>query len=240
MGKVYNNKTCCECGFEGQCIEVFGKFHCKKCYDSKPHKKGHSGMIHRPNIKSSDFVDPNLGMGLALKRVQKSHPLFVNWYLEHYPGSKGIMGRQINYLIYIFQRPVGIIGINSPPLNYKKFVKYFNISNYVKGESEKLFVNNNVFRIVIKPNDKNIGTKILKLFRQTIVIDYKNSYGEDLMGIITFVEPPRNGAIYKADNWDYLGMTEGVSVKRLGSLDDWTNKQYSTGVCKHIYAKHLR
>lgn len=198
-------------------------------------------MVYKSETKWEDFIDINLGASLVLKRIKKSNPLFVKWYIEHYPGSKGIMGRQINYLIFFGQEPIGIIGANSPPLNYRKFISYFKIEDYNKGESEKLFVNNNVFRIVRKPGDKNTGTKILKLFRKTIAQDYLTLYGNRLMGIITFVEPPRNGTIYKADNWDYLGLTDGVSVKRRDDFNaKWVNKEYSTGVKKHIYARHLR
>lgn len=240
MGKVYNNKKCYDCGDIIKCIEVFGKFYCKECYDKKPHKRGNSGMIYKPNTKWEDFIDINLNVNLSLVKIKKSNPLFVKWFFEHYPGSKGIMGRQMNYLIYLYQEPIGIIGINSPPLNYKKFINYFNIKNYIKGKSEKYFVNNNIFRIVRKPDDKNIGTKILKLFRNTIIQDYRNHYNNNLMGIITFVEPPRTGAIYKADNWSYLGLTEGISVKRLGTFnDDWVNKEYSVGTKKHIFARYL-
>ncbi len=240
MGKVYSNKVCSLCGTTGKCIEIFGVMFCKPCYNKKPHRHGgNSGMVYNDKILWEDFVDLNLHRGLVLKQVKKSNPLFVKWYIEHYPGSKGIMGRQINYLIYYNQEPIGIIGANSPPLNYKLFIKYFNFNNYIKGESEKVFVNNNVFRVVRKPEDKNIGTKILKLFRKTICVDYTKHYGDYLIGIITFVEPPRTGSIYKADNWDYLGVTQGISVKRLGLHSDWVNKEYTKGSKKHIFAKRF-
>ena len=76
MGKVYSNKQCIECGFTGQCIEIFGKYHCRKCYDAKPHKKGHSGMIYRPNIKWEDFIEKTLRPSTRpiLKRVKKKPP----------------------------------------------------------------------------------------------------------------------------------------------------------------------
>src|SRR5436853_30846 len=83
--------------------------------------------------------------------------------------------------------------------------------------------NNSIFRIVNNLNIKNLGTRILKIFRNEIKKDYKLFYNTEILGLITFVEPPRTGAIYKADNWIYLGETKGVEVRRKGA--DWMNKQ---------------
>ena len=113
--------------------------------------------------------------------------------------------------------PVGIISATSPPLNYIVFKNYFN------GANEKLYVNNSAFRIVNSPH-KNFGTQVLKLFRSTIKRDYSDIYGDELLGIVTFVEKPRTGSIYLADNWTIIGETQGIEVKRRGA--DWINKQY--------------
>jgi hypothetical protein len=219
-------KICSKCGSKDKVSMTFGKLKCLSCIKkSKTNRKGHSGMIYSKNISVplSLFND-----GLKLECVKKSNDLFVKWYIEHYPQSKGIVGRQINYLIYNGHSPIGIISGASPPLNYLIFRKYFNIHNDLQ------FLNNNVYRIVEKTKDKNLGTKILKLFRNTIIKDYYNKYKTDLLGLITFVEPPRTGAIYKADNWEYLGKTQGISVRRKG--ENWFEKQYSKGVKKLIFA----
>jgi hypothetical protein len=189
--------------------------------------KGHSGMIYRP----SDHVQMSLlfeDERLVLERVPKSNPLFVKWYIEHYPQSKGIVGRQLNYIIHYDQLPIGIIAAASPPRNYRKFRDFFQADNDLG------FLNNNVYRIVNKPDDKNIGTKILKTFRLRVLRDYGERYGTKLLGLVTFVEPPRTGAIYKADNWNCLGLTQGISVSRRGK--DWMEKQYLKGERKHIFA----
>jgi hypothetical protein len=183
-------------------------------------------MIYRPDTDYTQFKISS--QGLKLIKVKKSNPLFVKWYIEHYPKSKGIVGRQLNYLVYYNGWPIGIIGGASPPLNYKIFRDYFNTVQ------DTSYLNNNVYRIVHKPEDRNIGTKILKMFRATLIQDYKSFYKDRLLGLVTFVEPPRTGAIYKADNWDYLGMTKGIEVKRKGK--NWLEKVYQKGVSKHIFA----
>lgn len=190
-------------------------------------------MIYDKNTKEEDYYDKEIeNKFLHLKKVKKSNKLYVKWFIEHYPGSKGIVGRQLNFLIYSYGKPIGIIGFASPPLNYKKFHKYFNLDDNVKAsENAKRFVNNNVFRIV--HTQKNLGTQILKIARKTLPELYKKQYGDTLLGIVTFVEPPRTGSLYKADNWDFIDMTEGIAVKRRG--EEWTDKKYIKDIKKYIY-----
>lgn len=216
---------CDICFKQDKLYSTFGKKKCKECLEkSKTNIKGHSGMVYNKNtgIALSLFNE-----GLRLQKVPKSNQLFVKWYIEHYPQSKGIVGRQINYIIYNEHKPAGIISGASPPLNYLLFRKYFNVDN------ELGFLNNNVFRIVDNNGDRNFGTKVLKLFRSQIKKDYKEKYNDNLLGLVTFVEPPRTGAIYKADNWECLGETQGVSVRRSG--EDWLSKQYTKTIKKLIY-----
>lgn len=230
-------KLCYKCGIsekQTKLYSTFGKYICKKCLEKrKTGKKGHSGMIYDSTIKEEDYFDETLiNKFLYLKPVKKSNKLYVKWFIQHYPNSKGIVGRQLNFLIYSYGKPIGIIGFASPPLNYKKFHDYFNLNNNINpSENAKKFLNNNVFRIIYP--QKNLGTQILKLARKTVYKLYYEKYGNKLIGLVTFVEPPRTGAVYKADNWDYLGMTKGIEVKRRGK--EWVNKKYIKGESKHIY-----
>lgn len=59
----------------------------------------------------------------------------------------------------------------------------------------------------------------MKIARNVIKKDYEKKYGQELIGIVTFVEPPRTGALYKADNWDYIGESAGKRMKR--DKDTW-------------------
>lgn len=231
LGKVYQNKICDSCGIQGKVIESFGKKYCKSCYDAKPKKgNGHSGMLKlselcfQGNLFSED--------GLHLEKTTKGNKEFATIFLEHYPGSLGIVGRQLNYFIKYNAEVIGIIGCNSPPLNYKLFNSYFN-----GGHTELNWLNNNVFRLL--RHEHNLGTRVLKIFRQRILKDYPLIYGDELIGLITFVEPPRTGTIYKADNWEYLGETQGKRCYRRGDLGKWINKEWTTGTKKLIFGKKL-
>lgn len=226
MGKVYQNKKCDICGYVGRVIETWGMKYCRSCWDKKPKKgDGHSGMI-----KIRDYAFSNSLIyepGLKLTPTTKGNKLFSNLFLRHYPNSKGIVGRQCNYIIELDGEIMGIIGANSPPLRYKKFEEVFCEDN------EKHYLNNNVFRLI--RHTKNLGTQVLKLFRHRVVLDYFKKYGDKLFGLVTFVEPPRTGIVYRADNWYCLGVTEGKRCFRRGDHGKWINKEWSMGTKKLIF-----
>lgn len=229
-------KQCYKCGLDDvKLYSTFGKYICKTCLDArkKVNSNGHSGMIYDETISEENYFDHNLiPYKIYLKNIPKSHKLYVKWFIEHYPKSKGIVGRQLNYLIYSYGKLIGIIGFASPPLNYKKFNDYFNLNtNNKASENAKLFLNNNVFRIV--HTDKNLATQILKIARKDVYQRYVDKYGQKLLGLVTFVEPPRTGSLYKADNWQYIGETQGVEVKRRG--ENWIDKTYTVGCKKYIF-----
>lgn len=227
MGKVFLNKICDVCGKRGKVIETWGKKYCRPCWDKKPKRgHGHSGMIKDRGFAFSDTLP--FDKGLRLVPVRKGDRVFSNLYLRHYPESKGIVGRQCNYLIHENGSVVGIIGANSPPLGFKKFETIFGVGK------EKQFLNNNVFRLI--KQKKNLGTQVLRLFRKKVKANYFKKYGDKLLGLITFVEPPRDGAIYKADNWQFLGMTQGKRCTRRGDHGKWINKEWSTGTSKLIFS----
>lgn len=210
---------CSRCGVESKVMLSFGKLICNQCKDNRPKKmQGNSGMF------ASNQMMFTFNTGLYLERVPKSNIVFGKMYFEHYPGSKGIVGRCFCYLIHNNGKIVGIIGFNSPPSNYKIFRSYFNTNN------DNTFMSNNVFRII--DTEKNLATRVMKLARNQVQKDHLAKWGSSLMGLVTFVEPPRTGALYKADNWDYLGMTQGMRMKR----DKLTwNKVFYHDVPKLIY-----
>lgn len=200
-------------------VMSFGKPICLECRNNRPRKgSGNAGLYSTGQLHLADTK------ALTLKRVPKSDGLFGKLFFEHYPQSKGIVGRSINYIVMYEGRCIGIIGGASPPKNYRIFNQYFG-----KGK-ERHYLNNNVFRLI--ENIPNIGTQTLRQFRKAIKMDYESKFGDTLLGLCTFVEIPRDGALYKADNWDYLGDTQGKRMFRRG--ENW-GKIFTDGEIKHIF-----
>jgi hypothetical protein len=56
----------------------------------------------------------------------------------------------------------------------------------------------------------NLGTQVLSLWRKRVRKDWNERYGDDILGFETFIfGENRTGAMYKADNWLYVGETQG-------------------------------
>lgn len=215
------------CSNQGKLYYTFGDYICKDCLDKQSTERdGHSGMVEK-DISIQDFYEYGLE-GINLVKVKKSNPYFVKLFFEHYPESKGIIGRQLNYIVYCDEKPIGIIGFASPIYNYKKFKNFFNKDD--PDRLSKITLNNNVYRL--KKSEKNLGTKVLKKSRQTVYIDYMEEYNDNLIGLCTFVKKPLDGALYKADNWNYLGESEGIKVHR---RNDWKEKDYEESTKKHVF-----
>lgn len=168
--------------------------------------------------------------GLSLLRCKKSDPIFGRLFFEHYPGSKGIPGRSLCYLVMYNSDVAGIIGFNSPPKNYRIFNDYFGAKDL-----ENNFLINNVFRLI--NNERNLATRVMAIARKTAKIDYEAKYTDSLIGLVTFVEPPRSGALYKADNWSEIGVSAGKRMKRDPST--W-EKVFSEGEKKLVFGYKYR
>ena len=213
MGWTSKDGVCSKCGKQGRLFPSFGKHICSECKSNRPKKgTGNSGMFQNTQ---GMFVFEN---DLCLVRCKKSDPFFGRLFFEHYPGSKGIPGRSLCYLVMYCGEVAGIIGFNSPPKNYGIFNSYFG------KDLENFFLINNVFRLI--NNEKNLATRVLSLARKTAKNDYEAKYNDALIGLVTFVEPPRNGALYKADNWQMIGESEGKRMKR--DSETW-EKVFSQG-----------
>lgn len=239
-GKEEYIKTCCKCDTRGKCFKHWGKYYCEKCLmETSGH--GHSGMLAMPQEWVNHqlmqiHMIPKSYERPTLIYVPKGNKLFASLYLSHYPKSKGIVSRTLNYLVIYKGLIVGIIGGNSPPYSIKAVDEFFGITKENRGDMLVQFFNNEVFRII--RSAKNLATMTLKAFRYQVQKDYQEKYGCKLIGLITFVEPPRTGNIYKADNWKYLGKTKGYSTKRRGKR--WHKRTWSRTIPKYIYGYKYR
>lgn len=76
-------------------------------------------------------------------------------------------------------------------------------------------VANNIVYCLSGHQDKNAGSKFLSLCRQDAINWWQERYGDELKAFQTFILPPRTGAVYKADNWEQIGITSGDSQKSI-------------------------
>ena len=80
-----------------------------------------------------------------------------------------------------------------------------------------LIANNS--RLLILPgwNQPNIGSRVLSLTERRADADWRTRFGHPLLLLETFVDPRRfHGAVYRAANWQELGLTQGYRRTREG------------------------
>jgi len=147
-------------------------------------------------------------------------------YHSYIPTYKSV-GRRIDWLILYDNEIIGMIGIGSstyPPS--KDLLAYLNVS---KSEYRNLFntIANN-WRFCLIKQIKNIGTVILKKLRRLAPIEWKKKYGNDLKYLTTFVGGGHNGAVYRADNWSFIGQTSGLPPHKSSSMKWNSAKELKT------------
>lgn len=133
------------------------------------------------------------------------------------------VGRRIDWLVEYENEIVGMIGLGSstypPP---KDLLRYLNMN---KNEYKKVFNNiANNWRFCLKKKIPNLGTMVLRELRNIAGAEWKKKYNNDLQYIITFVGGGNSGAVYKADNWEEIGMTAGLPQHRSSSMK-WHDKE---------------
>lgn len=146
---------------------------------------------------------------IKLVECKRTHPAYQEIRNRHYVPNHGAVGQQIHYLIYLDDEIVGIISGGSAAYAVGSRDKYFGITKENRRVALNGIVDNTVFRL--EKNLPNLGTQILSMWRKRISKDWERRYGVKVCGFETFIveESYRKGAMYKADNWDYVGETQG-------------------------------
>ena len=167
-------------------------------------------------------------MSLKLIKIPKSDAFLREKMGIHYSKPKGFVGRSICYQVVYNNDIYGVICGGSATLYLPGRNEFFSIPKGGK------FLNNIVNNIFyhIEPIEgkypiRNFTTYVLSKWREQIMFDWKDKYGDDVMGFESLVELPRSGELYKRDNWFLVGQTKGFQVKRPGGVgsDGWSGRR---------------
>jgi hypothetical protein len=150
---------------------------------------------------------------------QQKHAVkdIIENYHSYVPNASSV-GRRIDWLIYdddtITGLPelLGMIGVGSSVYPCPKDLMNrlgVDINSY-RTEIFNRICNN--WRFCMKTHRKNAGTQVLRLLRERAPIEWEKKYGDSLLAIFTFVAGGNNGAVYKADNWEVIGMSSGIKM----------------------------
>ena len=128
---------------------------------------------------------------------------------RHYIPNNGAVGQQIHYLVYLDKRVIGIISGGAAAYAVKSRDEYFGINKDNRRVALNGIIDNTVFRL--EENLPNLGTQVLSMWRKRVAVDWEERYGVKVCGFETFIieTPYRKGSMYKADNWTFVGETQG-------------------------------
>ena len=129
--------------------------------------------------------------------INKNHS-----YIDHTDRPS----RKLYWALFEQGEMVGVFALSSV-FDKPKKVKEFMIRNKL-GSNQ---VANNIVYCLSGSKDKNAGSKFLSRLREDGIIWWYERYGDFVKAFQTFILPPRNGAVYKADNWQVIGETSGYS-----------------------------
>lgn len=179
---------------------------------------------------------------ISLVRCKRTNYIYQAFRDRHYVKNNGSVGQQLHYLIYLNNECVGIISGGSAVYSVKSRDDYFGITKGNRQIAINGIIDNTVFRL--EKNIPNLATQILKKWRKRVAVDWEIRYGVRPCGFETFVieNERRKGSLYKADNWDFVGKTQGSTKLHQHGID---NKFQRIEVpqklifCKHIKGVHL-
>jgi len=172
-------------------------------------------------------------LNLKLLTDSREHKLWkgiVDQY--HYQGYRVIVGKSLDYIAFIDDKPVACLGWGSAAWSLIQREKWIGWDKKTKDKNLGRIVNNIRFLILPWVKVKYLASHLLSLSVKRIHRDWLERYGEPIYLLETFVEKERfSGTCYKAANWIYLGSTKG-SAKRGAS-------HYHHGNIKDIYVYPL-
>ena len=160
---------------------------------------------------------------------------------RHYIPNNGTHGQQIHFLVHYKGEIVGIISGASSVYGVKSRDDFFNIPKD-KNIKQKYYlptiINNVVFRL--EYHEKNLATRVLAKFRKVVSKLWEEIYEVPVIGFETFVieTETRKGALYKADNWVFVGYTKGNTKLHAKGLKNKSIRKSTEE--KMIYCKWIK
>ena len=165
-----------------------------------------------------------------LTLIKRTDPRILDNMKNHYSQPKGFVGRNICYAIEIDSKYYGSIVGGSSTLHLVGRDEFFGLDQTNKQTKLKQIINNIFFHIEKVDGSypcRNFSQVVMKEFRTRIAVDWKEKYGDDVIGFETLVELPRTGELYIRDNWTEVGITKGYTCKRIAGngTDSWSGKR---------------
>jgi len=181
---------------------------------------------------------------VRLELVQRTDPLYVQYRKNHYIPDRGVVGQQLQYLILYETKVIGVIGGSSCVYTNEFRDEFFDLASEKGLRTRQLnsIINNNIFKLDYPA--PNMASIVLGMWRKRVVVDWEEIYGVPVAGFETFVVEERlwngktrNGACYRADNWELVGITKGYGDTNVRGRET-KNKNLKSR--KLVYCKRIK
>jgi|TARA_B100001964_G_C14183366_1_gene577338 hypothetical protein len=153
-------------------------------------------------------------VSIELLMCQRTHPAYLSFRERHYIPNNGCHGQQLHYLVLYEGKQIGVISGASAVYGVKARDLFFGIEHEKRKVQLNSIINNVVYRVENAP--RNVPSQALAMWRKRIAADWEYLYQVKVAGFETFVIEAelddgrtRSGALYRADNWQMLGLTAG-------------------------------
>ena len=163
---------------------------------------------------------------ITLHITKRTDSRLLTLMQNHYSHPNGFVGRSICYAVNYDNVYYGHTIAGSATLHLPNRNEFFDITKCDLNQ-----IVNNIFFHVEPINGsypcRNFVQKVIKAWRERVIIDWFNKYGDEVIGFETLVEIPRTGDCYKRDGWKEIGQTKGFTCKRVAgkSTDSWTGQR---------------
>lgn len=187
---------------------------------------------------------------VSLEKIKRTDPRILADMAVHYSEPGGFVGRNICYAITHEGVYFGAIVGGSATLHLVGRDEFFKIAKVSKKQTLRRIVNNIFFHIEKQGGRypvRNMVPNVLRLFRERIVGDWLEKYGDPVEGFESLIELPRTGEVYKRDGWEEVGVTVGFTCKRVSGkgrhrTDSWTGQRVwdtKNKRPKRVFVRHL-
>lgn len=131
---------------------------------------------------------------------------------HHYLGSSRPLGETLRYIALYQGQWIALISFSSAALKCAVRDQWIGWSYRHQFDRLNLVTNNSRFLILPPWHYPNVASRTLSLCQKRIAADWMATFQHPLLLLETFVDPAHfQGTLYKAANWQYLGMTQGYS-----------------------------
>lgn len=132
----------------------------------------------------------------------------------HYLGHRGIIGKQLKYLIYANNQIIAASGWKTGSLNLKVRDKFIGWNEEEKRKYLDHILNNTRYLIMPWVKIYNLASYLLSRLVKQLIIDWQIKYGKEVFLCETFIDPRYfQGSCYKASNWTLVGESKGYRKK---------------------------